>query len=81
MENKKHQSQMYLDNILLFSVQHVSALSTSHRQALIKTCEERIFAYNTLLLNVPQRDVSPTHSFDISENHSGCIMKINKQNK
>jgi hypothetical protein len=66
-----------LDNILFFSVQHVSALNTGHHQARIKICKERILAQSTLLLllNVPQIDVSPKHSFDNDKNHLGRYQK------
>jgi hypothetical protein len=51
MNNKTRQSELYSENILLFSVQHVLALIVSHSQALIKVHEERTLTYNTLLLN------------------------------
>jgi len=39
MDDKKLESKLYLDNNLLFSLQHVSALNISHYHASIKIRE------------------------------------------
>lgn len=49
--NETPQSKRYLYSILLFSVQHISTLITSHHQALIKIREEATLTYNTWLIN------------------------------
>lgn len=42
--------QLYVDNILLFSVQRLSALIISHYWALVHKQEEITLKYSTLLL-------------------------------
>jgi len=51
MTNETPQSKRYLYSILLFSVQYISTLITSHHQALIKIREEATLIYNTWLIN------------------------------